>query len=88
MTPFEEAENRAHKFALMNAVQVSMRDIVDITEAHKIFFDIYAKSSESIDVNDVHMQQAVEDALNQLAELNDSINEICNRLERHFGISA
>ena len=88
MTPFEEAESRAHKFALMNAVQESMRDIVDITEAHDIFFDTYAKSIISTDMDDVKIQQIISDTLCELAELNNSLNEICNRLERHFGISA
>ena len=87
MTPFEQAESRAYKFALMSAVQASMEEIIELLKDCDNFINIYSDLKEADDIPEP-IESLIIQAIKDQNYANDSLKEIAERVEKHFGISA
>ena len=87
MTPFEQAEIRAHRFGLMAAVQSSLKELIYLVEDCDNLMKEY-ESRKEIGVLDERTEELATVAMNDLAYTNESLKEIAMRVEKHFGINA
>ena len=87
MTPFELAEIRGHKFALMMAIQSSMKELIDLSYDCDCFMNEYQwkKALGNIDEN---METMATEAAKDLDYVDKCLEEIAARVEKHFGINA
>jgi len=87
MTPFEQAELRAHRFGLMAAIQSSMKELINLSNDCDAFINEY-QWKKIRGMLDDSMEEMVIEAKKDQIYANDSLKEIAMRVEKHFGISA
>jgi hypothetical protein len=87
MTPFEQAELRAHRFGLMAAIQSSMKELINLSNDCDAFMNEYQWKKIRGKIDESLEEMAIAAKKDQIYA-NDSLREIAERVEKHFGISA
>ncbi len=87
MTPFEQAEIRIQRFGLMAAIQASLKELIDLSNDCDCFMNEYQWKKMYGEIDESLEEMAIEAKKDQIYA-NDSLKEIAQRVEKHFGISA